>query len=159
MTRCLSSQALPAYHARRVPSRLRAFGGSHGSGDHICDDFTGHCQPAFEIKPSQENLIMRRLMLGSLVFAALAAGGSAYAVDAGSAPAADKAPSASSGKQTSTAKSKRQAVPLSAAMAAEAARASELPTAPIHEGQPSSSTQPSWTGFHIGVGVGAGASK
>jgi hypothetical protein len=105
---------------------------------------------------SQENPIMRRLILASLVFAALAAGGNAFAGDPGSPSAADKAPSASPGKQAATAKSTRRAVPLSAAMAAEAARGSELPVTSTHEKQPSSSTQPSWTGFQIGVGAGVG---
>jgi hypothetical protein len=101
---------------------------------------------------------MRRLFLGSLLSAALATGGSAFAIEAGSAPGAVSA--APPGKQAAHPKPKKRPTPLSAEAAREAARATELSAASIHSGQsrsaPRSSTQPSWTGTYVGVGVAGG---
>jgi hypothetical protein len=96
---------------------------------------------------------MRRLFLGSLVFVALAAAGSAFAIEAGSTPGADKAASVPSSKQTASTKPKKRPVPLSAAI--EATPTSQLPLGSVHA--PSPSTQPSWTGVYVGVGGGIGA--
>jgi hypothetical protein len=98
-------------------------------------------------------LFLGRLFLRCLVFAALAAGRSAFAIEAGSAPGADKAASVPSSKQTASTKPKKQPVPLSAAM--EAAPAAQLPLGSVHTPPPS--TQPSWTGVYVGVGGGLGA--
>jgi hypothetical protein len=96
--------------------------------------------------------IMRRVVLGSLVVAALAASSAglsgALAVEAGSPPGADNAPSS---KQTRSTKPKRMAVPLSA----YDTRSTELPAASIHPKQ-APPPQSSWTGTYIGVGAGAG---
>jgi hypothetical protein len=94
---------------------------------------------------------MRRLFLGSLLFAALA--GSAFAIEAGSAPGPDKAASVPSSKQTASTKPKKRPVPLSAAM--EATPTTQLPLGSVHPPPPS--TQPSWTGVYVGVGGGIGA--
>jgi hypothetical protein len=96
---------------------------------------------------------MRRIVLAGVVFAALAGGGSAFAVEAGSAPGADKATSVPSSKQTASTKPKKRPVPLSAAI--EATPATQLPLGSAHTPPPS--TQPSWTGVYIGVGGGIGA--
>jgi hypothetical protein len=92
---------------------------------------------------------MRRVVLGSLVVAALAASNVAAAVEAGSVPGADNGPSAPSGKQTKSTKPKRTAMPLSA----YDTRSTELPTASI---QPRQVPQSSWTGTYVGVGAGVG---
>jgi hypothetical protein len=93
---------------------------------------------------------MRHLLLGSMLFAALAASSSAFAVEAGSVPGTDNAPP---GKQVRTTKPKRTAVPLSAALDAHS---TELPDATIHQRQPASPLQSSWTGIYVGVGAGVG---
>jgi hypothetical protein len=96
--------------------------------------------------------IMRRVFLGSLVVAALAASSGALsgalAVEAGAPPGTDNA---LSGKPTRSTKPKRVAVPLSA----YDTRSTELPAASIHSKQ-APSPQSSWTGTYIGVGAGAG---
>jgi hypothetical protein len=93
---------------------------------------------------------MRRIFLGSLVFATLAAGSGAFAIEAGS--AADTP----SGKHPASPKSKKRPVPLSAAF--EATRTTELPAEPIQpRGSPS--TKPSWTGTYVGVGAGVAVDK
>jgi hypothetical protein len=104
-----------------------------------------------------ERPIMRRVFLRCLVFAALAAAGSAFAIEAGSAPGADKATPVPSSKQTASTKpKKKQPLPFSAAF--EATRTTELPAASIHaREQPS--TQSTWTGIYVGGGVGAGVAK
>ena len=97
---------------------------------------------------------MRRVILGSLVFAALAGGCSAFAIEAGSAPGADKPASVPSSKQTASTKpKKKQPVPLSAAIGATPT--TQLPLGSVHTPPPS--TQPSWTGVYVGVGGGIGA--
>jgi hypothetical protein len=95
---------------------------------------------------------MRRLFLGSLAVAALAASSGAFAVEAGSAPGADNAPSAPSGKQTKSTKPKRTAIPLSAAYDT---RSTELPAASIHTAPPPPAQQ-LWSGTYVGVGAGVG---
>jgi hypothetical protein len=102
-----------------------------------------------------ERPTMRRLFLASLMFAALAAAGSAFATEAGSsAPGADKIAPVPSSKQTASTKPKKQQpVPLSAAM--EATPTAQLPLGSVHTPPPS--TQPSWTGVYVGVGGGIGA--
>jgi hypothetical protein len=95
---------------------------------------------------------MRRLFLGSLAVAALAASSSAFAVEAGSAPGADTAASAPSGKPTKSTKPKRTAIPLSAAYDT---RSTELPAASIHT-RPPPPAQPLWSGTYVGVGAGVG---
>jgi hypothetical protein len=97
---------------------------------------------------------MRRVFLRSLVFAAFAAGSSAFAIEAGS--AADNASSAPSSKHPASPKSKKRPVPLSAAF--EATRTTELPTAPIQPRQ-SPSAKPTWSGTYIGVGAGVGVDR
>jgi hypothetical protein len=97
--------------------------------------------------------MMRGLFLGSLVFAALAAGNSAFAVETG--PAANSAAPAPSSKQAANPKSKKRTVPLSAAF--EATR-TELPAASIQPRQ-SPSQQPTWTGIYGGVGGSAGVDR
>jgi hypothetical protein len=94
---------------------------------------------------------MRRFLLGSLMFAALVAASSAFAVEAR--PAAADTPSAVPAKQAASVKPKRRPMPLSAA-AREATRSIELPVAPPHSGTPSSA-QHSWTGTYVGTGAGA----
>jgi hypothetical protein len=96
--------------------------------------------------------MMRRLLFGSLVVAALAASCSAFAVEAGSAPGADSAPSAASGKPTKNTKPKRAAIPLSAAYDT---RSTELPAASIHTSH-APPAQPMWSGTYVGVGAGVG---
>jgi hypothetical protein len=98
---------------------------------------------------------MRRLFLGSLVFAALAASSTAFAAEAGPAAGAGNAPSALSGKPARSTKPKRTAVPLSAALDT---RSTELPAASMHPRQPPPA-QPSWSGTYVGVGAGAGVGK
>jgi hypothetical protein len=100
-----------------------------------------------------ERPIMRRVFLGALVVATLAASSAAsngaLAVEAGARPDAGNAPAS---KPARSAKPKRMAVPLSA----YDIHSTELPAASIHS-KPPSSPQSSWTGTYIGVGAGAGA--
>jgi hypothetical protein len=105
-------------------------------------------------KDQRKKPIMRHIFLGSLVFATLAAGSGAFAIEAGS--AADNASSAPSGKHPASPKPKKRPVPLSAAF--EATRTTELPAEPIQPRQ-SPSTKPSWTGTYVGVGAGVGIDK
>ena len=99
---------------------------------------------------------MRRILLGSLVCAALAAGGSAFAVEAGSAPNTDKTTSAPSTKHTATAKPKKRPVPISAAIETTPSTQLPLGSAPT---APPPSEQHSWTGVYVGGGGGIGAGK
>jgi hypothetical protein len=94
---------------------------------------------------------MRHAFLGSLIVAALTVSSAAFAVEAGSDPAAGNAPPAPSSKQIKSAKPKRTTVPLSA----YDTRSTELPLTPIHPSQPPPTERP-WTGIYIGAGAGAG---
>jgi hypothetical protein len=113
----------------------------------------GRLRAAFCFSRCREMTIMRRILLASLVFATLAAGSGAFAIEAG--PAAGAAPAK---KQSADRKPKKPPLPLSAATARDAARATDLPAAPVRNGQSPPSTQ-SWTGTYVGVGAGAGGSK
>ena len=103
---------------------------------------------------------MRRILLASLVCAALAAGGSAFAVETGPAPNTDKTTSAPSTKHTATAKAtakpKKRPVPISAAIETTPSTQLPLGSAPT---APSPSEQHSWTGVYAGGGAGMVAGK
>jgi hypothetical protein len=114
----------------------------------------GRLRAAFCFWRCQKNTIMRRVIWGSLVVAALASGGNTFAIEAG--PAAGTAPA---GKQAASPKPKKPPLPLSDAAARDAARANELPAASGRTGQSPSSSQPSWTGTYVGVGTGTGVGK
>ncbi|THD72441.1 MAG: hypothetical protein E7813_04035 [Bradyrhizobium sp.] len=100
---------------------------------------------------------MRRILLGSLVFAALTAGGSAVAVEAGSAPGADKATAVPSTKHTATTKPRKRPMPLSAPIGTTPT--TQLPLGPADHAAPPPSTEHSWTGVYVGGGGGIGAGK
>jgi hypothetical protein len=96
---------------------------------------------------------MRLMALGILVVGVVVAGGSASAIDAGSAPTAGNAASASPGKHTASTKLKKRPLPLAAAL--EGARTADAPAVSIQTKQPPSA-QPSWTGTYVGIGAGPG---
>jgi hypothetical protein len=96
---------------------------------------------------------MRVMVLGVLTAAAMIAGGSAWAIDTASAPAAGKAAPASSGKQTTSTRLKKRPLPLATTL--EGARAADAPSLSIQARQPAAA-QPSWTGTYLGIGAGPG---
>jgi hypothetical protein len=94
---------------------------------------------------------MRLMALGILLVGVMVAGGSASAVDAGSAPAAGNAAPASPAKQHARMKPKNRPLPLAAAM--EGPRTADVPAASIRAKQPPTA-QRSWTGTYVGVDAG-----
>ena len=100
---------------------------------------------------------MRRILLGGLIFAALAGRGGAVAVEAGSAPGADKATAVPSTKHTATSRPRKRPMPLSTAI--ETTLTTQLPLGPADHTAAPPSTEHSWTGVYVGGGGGIGAGK
>jgi hypothetical protein len=126
-------------------------------------------QPLDNLPWGQEGRLMRRALLGSLVFFAVVAGSSTFAAEPGPSSGTDNAQATPSNgaqlrrpensKQVEKAKPKKPAPASLSAAEAAAARTIELPapssragTSPADTswtGSPPASTP--WTGFHVGV--------